>query len=113
MRENLLGAYGPWFADTVLGDEPPALSLRRGGWRDLDAWRSEARARTLQCLAPVDLGGVPQVTVQAQHTWDGLHVEHLSWQLPVGPRTEAVFLKPEGAAGPLPGVLGLHDHGGN
>src|SRR5205814_3562762 len=33
--------------------------------------------------------------------------------LPAGPRTEAVFLKPAGAKGPLPAILGLHDHGGN
>jgi len=39
-------------------------------------------------------------------------VEELVWQLPYGPPTEAVFLKPEGAAGPLPGILALHDHAG-
>src|SRR6185295_10625607 len=47
------------------------------------------------------------------HDFDGLHVERLSWQLPGGPRTEAVFLKPAGATQPLPAILGLHDHGGN
>ena len=45
--------------------------------------------------------------------YDGLHIEHLTWQLPYGPPTEAVFLKPAGAQGRLPAVLGLHDHGGN
>ena len=47
-----------------------------------------------------------------QYTYDGLHVEELSWQLPYGPATEAVFLTPEGAQGRLPGVVGLHCHGG-
>ncbi len=53
--------------------------------------------------------------MQVQHelTYDGLHIEHLTWQLPYGPPTEAVFLKPAGARGRLPAVLGLHDHGGN
>jgi dienelactone hydrolase len=46
------------------------------------------------------------------YTFDGLTVEELTWQLPFGPPTKAVFLKPEGAQGPLPGVLALHDHGG-
>jgi dienelactone hydrolase len=32
--------------------------------------------------------------------------------LPYGPQTLAYFLKPEGARRPLPGILGLHDHGG-
>ena len=51
--------------------------------------------------------------VQHELVYDGLHVEHLTWQLPYGPPTEAVFLKPAGALGRLPAVLGLHDHGGN
>jgi dienelactone hydrolase len=50
-----------------------------------------------------------------QHTfeYDGLAIEHLTWQLPYGPPTEALVLKPQGASGRLPGVLALHDHGGN
>jgi dienelactone hydrolase len=37
----------------------------------------------------------------------------LQWQLPYGPPTEALLLKPAGARGKLPGIVGLHDHGGN
>ena len=43
---------------------------------------------------------------------EGVEAEILRWQLPYGPPTEAVFLKPAGATGPLPGVVALHDHGG-
>lgn len=113
LRANMTGAYGPWLAETVLGDQPGALSLRSGRWPDIDVWRTAARRRTWECLAPVDLGGVPDVRIDAQQVFDGLHVEHLSWQLPGGPRTEAVLLKPEGATGRLPGILALHDHAGN
>jgi dienelactone hydrolase len=60
-----------------------------------------------------DTGPVPKAGVQHQLVYDGLHIEHLSWQLPYGPPTEAVFLKPADAQGRLPAVLGLHDHGGN
>jgi dienelactone hydrolase len=42
-----------------------------------------------------------------------LDIEFLTWQLPMGPKTEAVLLKPAGARGRLPGILALHDHGGN
>jgi len=52
------------------------------------------------------------VTVTGRTTYDGLDIEFLSWQLPMGPKTEAVLLKPTGARGPLPGILALHDHGG-
>lgn len=111
-RENMLGAYGPWFADTVLGEGPARLSLRSGTWASVDAWRQAGRQRVRELLAPVDLGGPPDVRVDATFEFDGLHVERLSWQLPCGPRTEAVFLKPVAARGRLPAVLALHDHGG-
>jgi dienelactone hydrolase len=114
MRPNMTGVYGPWLADQVLGDGPARLSYRTGRWKELGPWREEGRRRVLKYIAPVDLGGRPNVKVESQHVYDGLHIEHLSWQLPGGgPRTEAVFLKPAGAQGRLPAILGLHDHGGN
>ncbi len=112
-RPNMVGSYGPWLADQVLGDGPARLSFRTGQWKNVEEWRTTARKRLLECLAPVDLGGTPEVTVESRHSYDGLDIEFLSWQLPMGPRTEAVFLRPSGAQGPLPGILALHDHGGN
>ncbi|HEY3129496.1 MAG TPA: prolyl oligopeptidase family serine peptidase [Acidobacteriota bacterium] len=112
MRPNMTGAYGPWLADEVLGSRPASLSFRTGKWKNLDSWRSVARRRVLQRIAPVDLGPAPQVRVEFEGTYDGLHVERLSWQLPAGPRTEAVFLKPAGSSERLPAILALHDHGG-
>jgi dienelactone hydrolase len=113
VRPNMTGTYGPWLAETVLGDRPGALSFRTGRWKDVNEWRQAARKRAWECIAPVNLGGIPEVRVDAQGEFDGLHVEHLSWQLPCGPRTEAVFLKPAAATGRLPAILALHDHGGN
>lgn len=112
-QPNMVGSYGPWLAGQVLGDRPGWLSLRSGQWSDLAAWRATARQRTRECMALVDLGGPPEVRVDSRHEHEGLTVEHLSWQLPVGPRTEAVLLRPRDARGPLPGLLALHDHGGN
>ncbi len=112
-RPNQVGAYGPWLSDRLLGDGPARLSFRTGKWNSVDEWRQVARKRLLECMAPVDLGGRPEVTVTGRTTYDGLDIEFLTWQLPMGPKTEAVLLKPAGARGPLPGVLGLHDHGGN
>jgi dienelactone hydrolase len=112
----MIGAYGPWAA-SLLGDGPARLSLRNPAFRerglDLDAWRRQARERLRACLLAPDAGGVPGAELQHQFTHDGLVIEHLRWQLPYGPPTEAYLLRPEGARGPLPGVLGLHDHGGN
>ena len=50
--------------------------------------------------------------VKKQYSYDGLHIEELSWQLPYGPVTDAILLKPENAKGKLPGILAFHDHGG-
>lgn len=109
---NMIGAYGPWAASFV-GDGPAALSFRREQWTDVDTWRPLARQRLRDYLAQPDTGGIPLVTVHRQFTCYGLHIEELSWQLPYGPPTEAIFLKPAGATGPLPGILALHDHSAN
>ena len=112
MHPTMIGAYGPWAASLV-GDGPASFSFRRDEWTDVEAWRPVARQRLLDRLARPDTGGIPEVTIRRQFTYDGLHVEELSWQLPYGPPTEAIFLKPAGATGKLPGVLALHDHAGN
>jgi dienelactone hydrolase len=114
MEPNMIGAYGPWAAGLV-GEGPARLSFRdrRVPAAELDAWRIRARQRLRDCLLQPPTGPPPKAQVQHQFDYDGLHVEHLSWQLPYGPATEAVVLKPKGAQGKLPAVLGLHDHGGN
>jgi len=112
LLSNMLGAYGPWAASQV-GDEPGRLSFRNSRWTDLATWRKAARTRLKErLLSPYD-ATVPQVAIQHQWEFDGLEIEHLTWQLPFGPPTQALFLKPAGVKGPLPAVLGLHDHGGN
>jgi dienelactone hydrolase len=108
----MLGAYGD-FAARMLPD-PPRMSFRQPMFRDVNAWRPQARRRYQELLLPPALpADTPQATVQHRWEYDGLAIEHLQWQLPYGPPTEAVFLKPAKANGKLPGIVGLHDHGGN
>lgn len=111
-RQNMTGAYGDWLAYRVLGGGPASLSFRTGKWKSVKEWRTAACTRLIERIAPVDQGGRPQIRVDWSGEYEGLHVERLSWQLPAGPRTEAVFLKPLGVAGRLPAILALHDHGG-
>jgi dienelactone hydrolase len=110
---NQLGPYGSWLANDVLGDGPARLSFRTGQWKDVGKWRRVGRKRVLECIGPVNLGGPPVVTVTGRTTYDGVDIEFLTWQLPMGPKTEAVFLKLAGTRGRLPAILALHDHGGN
>jgi dienelactone hydrolase len=111
--ENMLGEYGPW-AKKMLGDGPAKLSFLRDEFSraGIGAWREKARARLLDCMAMPDSGGIPKAEVMNRVEFDGLSIEHLRWQLPYGPPTEAMFLKPAGAKGRLPAILALHDHSG-
>ena len=109
---SMIGAYGEWAA-SLTSDTPGRFSLRRADAPDLAVWREQARGQLLARLAQPDTGRAPESVVHAVHQYDGLHIEELSWQLPYGPPTEAYFLRPADATGPLPGVLALHDHSGN
>ena len=108
---NMIGSYGPWAA-SIVGDGPARLSFRRDEFTDLEAWKKQALDRVHECLlqTPAPIEG--SVQVERREQVDGLDIEHLSWQLPYGPRTAAVLLKPQHATEKLPAVLGLHDHGG-
>ncbi len=110
MQPNMLGAYGPWAA-SLTGDAPGTLSFRNDRWSDADSWRAAARAGVAARLAAPTFPA-PTPSVHRQYVVDGLHIEELSWQLPSGAPTQAVFLKPADAQGRLPAVLGLHCHGG-
>lgn len=112
IEPNMIGAYGPWAASLV-GEGPARLSFRLPKFEDLDEWRALARERLVAGLLQPETGGVPKAQLQRRWEYKGLEIEHLNWQLPYGPPTEALLLKPAGAQGRLPAVLALHDHGGN
>lgn len=111
MTPNMLGAYGEWAAQSM--QDPPRLSFRQPMFSNVDAWRPVARARYREALLGPAGAATPVPVVQHQFEFDGLSIEHLQWQLPFGPPTEALVLKPAKATGKLPGIVGLHDHGGN
>ena len=95
---SMLGAYGSWAA-TLAGEGPNFLSFRHTHWIDPAAWRPAARQRFRERVAMPDTEGAGECRIESQYEYDGLQVEELSWQLPYGPRTEAVLLKPAGARG--------------
>jgi dienelactone hydrolase len=111
MTPNMIGAYGEWAAQAM--QDPPRLSFRQPMFGNVDAWRPVARARFRELLLGPGGAATPVAAVQHHFEFDGLSIEHLQWQLPYGPPTEALVLKPAGATGKLPGIVGLHDHGGN
>jgi dienelactone hydrolase len=56
--------------------------------------------------------GVPPVIDQGRRTVHDVSVRRLRWSVGYGPDTTAWLLRPAGSHGPLPGVLGMHCHGG-
>ena len=109
-EKSIIGSYGPWAAN--IAKKPPLLSFRNSEWKDLDSWRNTAKNKAMELLSSPDIGETPGVEIMNKTVYDGLEIEEISWQLPYGRPTRAIVLKPEGARGPLPAVLGLHDHGG-
>lgn len=109
-KPNMIGAYGDWAASLV-PDGPSALSLQGCPPGEFAVRKAAARARTLACMAaPPKPDGIT-AKLDRSFEYDGLAVEEISWQLPYGPPTRALVLKPAGAKGRLPGVVALHDHG--
>jgi dienelactone hydrolase len=54
----------------------------------------------------------PAVFDEGSDHHDGVRIQRLRWSVGYGPDTIAWLLRPDGGQGPLPGVLGLHCHGG-
>jgi dienelactone hydrolase len=108
---SMIGLYGKWAA-SLIGNNLPSMSYRREEWTDLRKWKKRALTRLEERLSAPYIGSMPAVTVKKQYTYEGLHIEELSWNLPYGQPTDAILLKPENASGPLPGILAFHDHGG-
>ncbi len=109
---SLMGSYGEWAAG-LTEKKLPSLSFRNKEFASVGKWKKAALARVNQRLAIPEIGGTPKVDVNKQYTYDGLHIEELTWQLPYGNATQAILLKPANLKGRLPAILAFHDHGGN
>jgi dienelactone hydrolase len=109
---SIIGLYGDW-ASSINEKKLPSFSFRRNEWENIESWRKAAKQRATERLAIPDIGPTPKLTINKQYSFDGLHIEELSWQLPYGRRTEAILLKPLNSKGKLPAALAFHDHGGN
>jgi dienelactone hydrolase len=109
---SVIGLYGTW-SNSFNKNRLPSFSYRNEEWTTVEPWQKAAKQRLTDRLAIPNIGGLPKVEVKKQYSYDGLHIEELSWQLPYGRPTEAILLKPMTAKGKLPGILAFHDHSAN
>ena len=110
LQKSLIGPYGPWLASQM--PDPPKLSFRNDIWSKIEDWKPSAHAKAQEQIAEPLIKDTIAVTTKKKYSYDGLHIEKLTWQLPYGRPVEAIFLKPENSTGKLPAILALHDHAG-
>ena len=109
--QSIIGEYGAWAAGLIA--DPAELSFRKNTYTSLEQWRAAAQRSVWNCLGAPASQQPPQIEYVDEVVLDGVRIQSLRWQLSYGQPTEAVLLTPSTGTGPWPGVLGLHDHGGN
>ncbi len=113
-NKSIIGEYGEWAASLL--PDPPRFSLRSKEnieETNLSAWRTEAILQAEKCIAAPTIKLIEGPTILSKWELDGVVIEAMEWKLAYGRPTRAVFLRPAQGPGPWPGILGLHDHGGN
>lgn len=73
---------------------------------------AEVRRGLLAVLRMPPTTGDPAVRLEREWVAGDLAGAELSWDVGFGPRARGWLLRPRDVAGPLPGVLALHCHGG-
>ena len=98
--------------EDVLSRKDYPYSYLSGRFGDAEEWQATARAEVGKLLSfdppkkPLD------PIIHDEYEKDGLLYTHVSYDVGYGPRTEGILMRPVDAKGSLPGILGLHDHGG-
>ena len=98
--------------EEIFSQKKYPMSYLSDSFNDVESWQSAARQKMRELLAYDPKETPLDPIVSDSYLKNGLIYEHLSYAQPYGPRTEGILMRPEGVKGKLPGILGLHDHGG-
>jgi len=106
-----VGSLFPFIESQVIKGEFP-LSFLREEFRDVAAWKRQARGKLLELLhyAPPPCDPNPEVVERADH---GDYIqEKVYFNTTPDVRVPAYVLLPKNAPLPAPAIVALHDHGG-
>jgi len=128
---TVVGDIGTWAAGCVGRNgvtaaqpaAPPQLSFNHsafaGGEENALSWREKAKSKFIDSLmmpelTPMRAAAVATVETGREYELDGVKITEMSWQLPYGARTKALYMVPASsdADSALPAILALHCHGG-
>ncbi len=88
------------------------LSYTNAAFRELAAWKAQARGKLLDLLHYAPEKCDPKAEVVRRIDRDGYIQEELSFQTTPDMRVPASLLLPKNRSRPAPGIVALHDHGG-
>lgn len=98
--------------DAYAGAHPAALSFLSKDYGDIDAWRSEGRAKMQDLLAYSPAPAAEEAEVLESRAMGGYTRHTVRYSVTSDRKTEAYLLIPDGLSGPAPAVLALHCHSG-
>ena len=109
--KSIMGNYFDAVKDILSRKDYP-MSYLSDTYGDVDEWVQTGR-RAVKGLLSFEQPETPlDPIIHDTYVKDGLIYQHISYTQPYGPRTEGFLMRPENARGKLPGIIGLHDHGG-
>jgi dienelactone hydrolase len=88
------------------------LSFLHERFRNLETWRSEARAAVLSALGPAPARAAPQAQTLARIETRGIVFEKILFSTAPGVRVPAYLLRRADLKAPAPAIVDLHSHGG-
>jgi len=86
---SVIGLYGPWAA-SLNENKLPLFSFRRKQFSNIEDWRKLARKQVMGRMSIPNID-TPKAVINNQYSYDGLHIEELTWQLPTAVPLKAFY----------------------
>ena len=99
--------------DWIARENQPRMSFLEPKWSDLEEWKQAARPVFRECLRYDPVPEPLSAEVICRERRDGFTLEAVKISATAAYSIPAWVLVPHKAKGPAPGIIAIHDHGGN